>query len=314
MQPAFSPVCTALAVGLQIKNASDAPLLTPSPLTAHRSVRRAGSTPNSADLQDKTFSRGRLTCKRVRVGARFRVAAAGGGATTRTLVMDPLKQLAGCGCFNIREHVRLDMYSKPNRKHPAHFLAPLPVTVAPTARACVPAKTSGGACRKQFINTGTATISCQDGGALNITFAGSPGSVIRLQVRRRCGCFDCLVAVAAGFKLLVGLGCMIQETEIAHLHTLGMLSLLHNTTHLVHPSIFASQQHNVVATCANSELSAMSSCSISNSPATAASVQTAGRSLALRGGEWGPDCVCPSGRRPVIKIEPQVSLEFLFTS
>ncbi len=56
---------------------------------------------------------GRRTCKRIRVGKRF---MQGGSRGLKTLVMDPLKQLANCQCFNVREFVRFGESSQTRRR------------------------------------------------------------------------------------------------------------------------------------------------------------------------------------------------------
>ncbi len=62
---------------------------------------------------------GRRTCKRIRVGKRF---MQGGSRGLKTLVMDPLKQLANCQCFNVREFVRFGESSQTRREDEAGFV------------------------------------------------------------------------------------------------------------------------------------------------------------------------------------------------
>ena len=66
------------------------------------------------------------TCKKVRVGAKWR--------TSKTLVMNPLKQINSCQCFNLREYVARDMLTRPNRKAPNHVLAHYPFTAGLAAK------------------------------------------------------------------------------------------------------------------------------------------------------------------------------------
>jgi hypothetical protein len=83
---------------------------------------------------------GRMTCKRIRVGAKWLAggAVSGDGASGRKLlthpVMNPYKQMRSCQCFNIREYVHMDMFAKRQRNPPQHILAPYPFTVGITAK------------------------------------------------------------------------------------------------------------------------------------------------------------------------------------
>ena len=48
--------------------------------------------------------------------------------TVKTQTMNPLKQVDRCECFNLREFVDHDMFTKPSKANPNHFLASYPFT------------------------------------------------------------------------------------------------------------------------------------------------------------------------------------------
>lgn len=81
----------------------------------------------------------RSTCKKIRVGRRWTKdvtpsAGAGGKRKLLTLPRNPLRQIGKCQCLVMREHVALDMRTRPNRRNPQHVPALFPVNIAIAAR------------------------------------------------------------------------------------------------------------------------------------------------------------------------------------
>ena len=115
------------------------------------------------------------TCKRIRVGKQWRA----GGSRSLQTTMNPLAQVNNCMCFNVREYVKGDMYTKENRRAPQHYPANFPFTTAVVAKACI-ARKSGRGCTKRWIHTGSATFTCLQGrngeaGTLRANFTDVPG-------------------------------------------------------------------------------------------------------------------------------------------
>jgi hypothetical protein len=91
----------------------------------------------------RTGAYGKQTCKRIRVGKRWQKGGATcngggtGGAGRRLLthpIMNPYKQIRGCECFNIREYVHMDMFTRKQRRPPQHKLAPYPFSIGITSK------------------------------------------------------------------------------------------------------------------------------------------------------------------------------------
>jgi hypothetical protein len=223
---------------------------------------------------------GKHTCKRIRVGKRFRTRS------LKTTPINPLHQLGGCQCYNIRERVFMEMYTKPSRFAPNHYLAHYPFTVGLATRACVYSSAARTHAKRAALKAAAAAAAA----------GAKPKSVKSVKPPTSHAAETChnrwLSAGSARVSCVPGVDGAPGTLQVNFTSNAGFMIL---------------GEKNVVATCGISKFSDMSSCGVANR-ATGFVRTSSAASVGLQSEEWDSQCVCTStGRRPGLQIEvPEV--------
>jgi len=227
------------------------------------------------------------TCKKIRVGKRYT-------SNGKTLTMDPLKQLSSCKCYNIREYVKTDMYTRPNKYGTQHYLAEYPVTIGVATKVGrgggVAVWVGRARCRQIMVYSPAAVaplnpyllcLSLADPHPPHQPLATPPHPQTCIPKKGRKTCKKQFVRAGTAT-----VDCAAGSLQVNFTSEAG---------------IVLGRAYDVVATCEVSALSDMSSCGVDNAGST---VKVAsGAATALASTEWDSNCVCTrTRRRPTLKV------------